>query len=303
MSTRVAQIRNDELNVLWRTANGIAKGRLFKDVATPEDAFARILVGRDLGLTPTDSVKNIVFSDGAPIVSAEVQASLLRNFVGPDGERYDFDVVTPETKREDECHILIKRREAGAKGWKKRGTEVFTIADAERAELTGNDYWRKWPRRMLFARALTNAIGTYAPETVHPQLAFELPENVPADAGVGALAEDDPLRAGDLVPEEARAEEDRSLSRAAWTHLRDVHEYLEHRGEGQRFVDALNVVGAPECDDPIKRIAGLTENQGVEVLQRLDIPVRNVSAFKRDRARREARERDERRAEREAAIA
>lgn len=302
MSTSVAQIRNDELNVLWRVSNGIAKGRRFKDVTTPEDALARILVGRDLGMTPTDAIAHITFSDGSPVIAAEVQGAMLRNFVGPDGERYDFDVVTPAASRDSECHITIKRREGGATTWKKRGTEIFTLEDAERAELTsGNDFYRKYPRRMLFARALTAAIAIYAPEVVHPQLDMQLAAAEILDVvgqGSGELAEGDPLRADDVVAD--RVDDDRSISQASVSYLREAHDYLESRGEIQRFVDTLNVIGVPEGDELIQRIVSMTENQAAELLTRLAIPGRTLGHFKRQQGRTEAtareRARDERRA-------
>jgi hypothetical protein len=305
--TRIAQITNAELDVLWRTSNAIAKSRRFKDVATPEDALARILVGRDLGLTATDAVGNITFSDGAAIVGAEIQGALLRNYVGPDGERYDFEVVTAAAKRDEECTIRIKRRDAGRE-WKSRGTETFTLEDAERAELTGSDFYRRYPRRMLFARALTAAIATYAPEAVHPQLAttltaaeiFEVADSrKPGE--LRELAADDPLRADDLVPEPT--EDDRRITQASVKHVREIHDYLEDRGELQRFADTLDVVGAPPHDELIQRVVGMTENQASELSTRLGIRGRALGAHQRDRQRREQRQRQEARDRRDTAAA
>lgn len=308
MTTRIPPVSDQELSVLWRTSNAIAKSRRFKDVSTPEDALARILVGRDLGLTSTDAVTHITFSDGSPVVAAEIQGALLRNFVGPDRERYDFEVLTPAAKRSTECTVRIKRRDGDGK-WKSRGSESFSFEDAERLGLADNDFYKRWPSRMLFARALTAAISTYAPETVHPQLERALPAaeildltaSVPQVFPHGSeLEADDPLRAGDVID---RVADPARIKQPQVKMIRELHDYLEHRGELQRFVDTLDVLGVPPGDDLVGRVMQMDENQAAELIVRLNVSGRAVGHFVRDQARRDARERDERRAEREAAAA
>lgn len=265
-ATVVDQVTDSELNTLWRVAQAIAASRRFKDVETGEEAFARILVGRDLGMTATDAVSHISFIDESVFIAAEVQASLLRKFIGPDGERYDFDVVTPADVRETECHIAIKRREGGQTAWKKRGVEIFTMADAERAELTESAFYRKYPRRMLFARAVSAAIAIYAPETIHPQVGrpnLSAPITAePERAPTVDLPEPKPL-----VTEQV--EDPRRISQADVQHIRRIHDQLEERGDLQRFIDTLTNVGAPAHDELIQRVMGMDENQARELIARL----------------------------------
>src|SRR4029077_11710975 len=56
------------------------------------------------------------------------------------------------------CEIVFTR-----KGRPLTPSSVFTLEDAERAGLRGDNY-RKFPRNMLFARAMTNGARVHCPE-------------------------------------------------------------------------------------------------------------------------------------------
>jgi hypothetical protein len=44
------------------------------------------------------------------------------------------------------------------------GVSSFTMEDAKRAGLSGGDNWKKYPRNMLFARAMSNGAKWYCPD-------------------------------------------------------------------------------------------------------------------------------------------
>jgi len=44
------------------------------------------------------------------------------------------------------------------------GNSKFTLQDAERAGVAAGENWRKYPRNMLFARALSNGVKWYCPD-------------------------------------------------------------------------------------------------------------------------------------------
>jgi hypothetical protein len=102
--------------------------------------------------------------DGQFKPSAEIQGALLKAYVGPDGERYDYRAMP----RRHQCYVTILRRDQGGE-WEDDRRRQFTMEDARRAELhDSSDFWRKYPRRMLFWRALSEAIEAFAPQVVHP---------------------------------------------------------------------------------------------------------------------------------------
>lgn len=125
----------------------------------PESVLACILTGDELGLGPMQSLRMVNVIDGRPAASAE----LMRALVNRAGHR--IDVVE---SRQDRVTLAGLRRDTGA-----NARVTWTIHDAERAKLTGNPAWMKYPRSMLLARAtseLCRALfadvigGLYTPE-------------------------------------------------------------------------------------------------------------------------------------------
>jgi hypothetical protein len=162
MSVPVGQ----EVNDLARIASNLAASGIYKKVAsTPEALFAILLAARDLGVSATAALAGgIHMVEGKPETSANLQAQLLREYRGPEGQRYDFRILTPVTNRAQECHIQFSRREAG-EAWEVIGEELFTLDDAKVAGLAGKDNYKKYPKMMLLARCLSDGIASHCPET------------------------------------------------------------------------------------------------------------------------------------------
>jgi hypothetical protein len=125
----------------------------------PESVLACILTGDELGLGPMQSLRMVNVIEGRPAASAE----LMRALVNRAGHR--IDVVE---SRQDRVTLAGRRRDTGA-----QAKVTWTIGDAQRAKLTGNPAWAKYPRSMLLARAtseLCRALfadvigGLYTPE-------------------------------------------------------------------------------------------------------------------------------------------
>lgn len=151
---------SQELDTAVRIAQNLAASGMFKDARQAEQAFAKILLGRDLGLSPTQAMTSIHVVEGKPELSANLQAQLVKSYRGPDGERYDY-VVREHT--DEACEIEFRRREQGG-DWETLGTERFSIEDAKRAGLAGRGPWKTYPRNMLWARCVSNGVNFHCPE-------------------------------------------------------------------------------------------------------------------------------------------
>jgi hypothetical protein len=125
----------------------------------PASVMACILAGEELGLKPMQSLRMVHVVDGRPSASAE----LMRALVNRAGHR--LSVVEA---KQDRVTLHGQRRDTGA-----QATVTWTIADAQRAKLTGNPSWAKYPRSMLLARATSELCrqifadvvgGLYTPE-------------------------------------------------------------------------------------------------------------------------------------------
>jgi len=104
-------------------------------------AIAKVMAGAELGLPPFASMAGIHIIKSKPVISAGLIATLIER-----SKIYSFKVV-----ENDETKCVIDFYKNG----EKAGRETFTIQDATRAGLSG-DNWRKFPKNMLFARAISN---------------------------------------------------------------------------------------------------------------------------------------------------
>ena len=145
----------DEIDRMARLAGALAKSGYFKDAVSTEQAFAKLLFGRDLGLGATQALTDIHIVEGKPQLSANLQASLLREH--PD---YDYRAAFGKDADGPFCEIVVLKHGAEV------GRERFSWADAKQAGLVDRNKhtWAKYPRNMLFARAISNAVAFHAPE-------------------------------------------------------------------------------------------------------------------------------------------
>jgi hypothetical protein len=74
--------------------------------------------------------------------------------------KYDYRATCSDT----ECSIVFFGRTMDGK-WEEIGTTEFTLEDARRAQL-GGDNWRKWPKAMLFARCISSGYKQHCPDAL-----------------------------------------------------------------------------------------------------------------------------------------
>lgn len=131
------------------------KSGYFSDVRDEAQAITKILLGKELGFSPIWSMLNIHVIEGKPELSANALASLVQL-----NEIYDYEVLE---NTDIICSLRFMR------GVKELGISTFTIDDAKRAQLPfksrkGNPTgWVKWPKAMLFARAMSQGVRTHCP--------------------------------------------------------------------------------------------------------------------------------------------
>ena len=63
------------------------------------------------------------------------------------------------------------------------GVSEFTKADATLAGLTGKDIWKKFPRNMLFSRALSNGVRWFTPDVFNGSTMYT-PDEIDADVTI-----------------------------------------------------------------------------------------------------------------------
>jgi hypothetical protein len=140
------------LDDVVRVARAFAASGMFPDAQAAEQAFVKLLAGRELGLGPMQAMTQIHVVKGKPSMSAALQAALLKR-----GGRYDFRIVHHDEQR---CEIAFYDR------GEEVGRSTFSIDDARQAGLLSNNQWRTYPRNMLWARALTNGVRWFCPDVL-----------------------------------------------------------------------------------------------------------------------------------------
>mgnify|MGYP000104858981 CR=1 FL=1 len=113
-------------------------------------ACLKIVAGMEYGFTPYIAMTGIHIIEGKPTLSSNLVAAAIKR-----SGRYDYRV-----KKMDDTGCSIEMFEKGV----SLGISSFTMKDAEKAGLKGKQNWNKYPRQMCFARTITEAARTFAPD-------------------------------------------------------------------------------------------------------------------------------------------
>lgn len=154
-------LRRAELDYKQRLAQAFARSGCFADIKgqSEAEAIARALVkielGEAMGFTPAESMTGIDIIQGRVAVGANLRAARMQRA----GYSWPEMVL-----KDDGCWIPLRLNGQTMLDGEGRPVMVsFTKSDAQTAGLLSKDNYRKNPRNMYFARAITNAQRWYAP--------------------------------------------------------------------------------------------------------------------------------------------
>jgi hypothetical protein len=166
-------LSDDELRREWRMAEALAQSKAFPDPEggklTTALAFARMVIGHDLGLSPTQSLMGVSIVKGRPMIAATTLAGFVKRTPG-----YDYRVIEHDAEK---CSIDFTI------DGEVVGNSTYTIEDAKLAKLVkSGGAWETVPRNMVFARAMSNGVRWYMPDVTGGVAAYvegELTEGPP----------------------------------------------------------------------------------------------------------------------------
>lgn len=139
------QLEPSSLDALFKVAHEVARVSLC-GVSTPQEAFARMATGRELGLSMMQSLRGVYLVEGRPALDASLMHALCE-------QAADCEYFRCTESTEERATYETKRR------GQEPQTLTFTLKDADRAGLLnrGSDpkknNWNKYPKEMLRARA------------------------------------------------------------------------------------------------------------------------------------------------------
>ena len=102
---------------------------------------------------PAQSMTGIHVIEGRPEVSANTIAAAIQR-----SDKYAYRVLDNTAEK-----CVIEFFEKTANGRDSLGKSEFTLADAKRAGLEGRNVWKKYPKAMLFARAISQGYRMFCP--------------------------------------------------------------------------------------------------------------------------------------------
>lgn len=221
-----------------------------KDIQTPEAALFCILAGRDLGLSPVQSLRSIRPIQGKIELSADLQLGLFHREGGKSSwaeltdNRASLKLLAPWSL---EPHV-----------------STFTLDEAKRAGLLGNSTWAKYPKAMLRSRAITQGLkdigflagaGVYAPG--------EISGNAVVDESTG-----------EVLPTAERHPE--SVQFKATDGVLERMDDGEQAGVRKRAEQVSEAVTAGDMESAATILSFLDQDQKVAVWHLLDSPVKKA---------------------------
>lgn len=175
------EVEYESLREPMALGNVFAQSGMFPDIKTQAQAAVKIMAGKELGLSPFQSMKSLYMVNGKLALMADVMAFLVKK-----NGKYDYAI---DKLDELECVLSFVRLNGEVK---ELGKSSFTTKDAAKAGLINKDVWKNYPRNMLFARALSNGIRWYCPDAVCGYYTIEEVEDLhtePAKSTVEITAE------------------------------------------------------------------------------------------------------------------
>lgn len=154
------QSRNLSFDQMVQAAEFMAKSGMFSDITDASQAVVKIMAGQELGIAPFQAVTGVHIIKGKPSMGAGLIASIIDAH-----PRYGFKTLE-HTDRVCEIQFF--------KDGKPTGKSRFDLNDAQRA---GTQNIGKFPKNMLYARAMSNGAKWYCPG------AFGGPVYVPEELG------------------------------------------------------------------------------------------------------------------------
>jgi hypothetical protein len=196
MSTALVPTSFGELMQISEMISG-ARGLVPRHVQSPAHAAALIMRGAELGLRPMESLSALHLIDGKVTLSAD---TMLRVAIAG-GVQVSYPEFTSE-------RVTVELTRSGFKPFRC----TWDLEMARRAGLAGRQNYKKFPRAMLRARAISEAVrafcpdllsGAYLPEELSSERAEIRQEETPQ-----AAPEPEPIEDAEIVETPSSSQEE-----------------------------------------------------------------------------------------------
>jgi hypothetical protein len=136
----------------------LAKSGYFNDAKQASQAVVKVLAGQELGIGPIAAMSGISIIKGKPEISSNILASLVKS-----STKYDCKIVEHSDQI---CNIEFFENGTSI------GFSDFSMDNAKQAGLDKQDTYKKFPRNMLFNRAMSNGVKWFCPDITNGQVVY-----------------------------------------------------------------------------------------------------------------------------------
>jgi hypothetical protein len=147
MKTELTTLTTMNTTDMMNVSKAFYESGMFTDIKSIAQAMVKISAGAEIGIPPFAAMTGIHIIQGKPTIGAGLIASRVKG-----SGKYDYKVIEASEKV---CSIDFFQ------GANKIGNSTFTIDDAKKALTKNID---KFPKNMLFARAISNGVKWYCPD-------------------------------------------------------------------------------------------------------------------------------------------
>jgi hypothetical protein len=240
------------------------KSGFFADTRSQAQAIVKILAGAELDFGPVASMNGISIISGRTTLGANLVGAAIQR-----SGRYRYRVVEQTNER---CTIDFFEMASGGKEREKIGSSTFSMEDARAAQLAETANWKKFPRNMLWSRAMTNGARWFCPDV------FNGPVYTPDELGVEVDDAGNPIEVSErpeapadkFVPLPAREVEDRPRPSAEMVTSADAPVWVRWCDVRSRALE-MGVRDVPKLVLPLAKSqlvsAGLKLAQDIEARQ------------------------------------
>lgn len=187
-----------------RAARAMAGSGFFQDSKSAAQAVVKILAGAELGFGPFASMTGVNIIQNRPALAANLIAAAVKR-----SGKYNYRVIEHTAEI---CSIDF------FEDGQKVGNSTYTMKEAFIAGLSQKDTWKKYPRNMLFARAISNGQKWYAPDAFNGATVYT-PEELGAEEDAEGNAVISSQDGTGLVPSSTNPDPVPANLRQAWDEL------------------------------------------------------------------------------------
>lgn len=147
MANELVKITQLPISEIMSIGKAFAESGMFADTRSAAQAIVKIQAGQEIGIPPFAAMTGIHIISGKPTIGAGLIASRIKG-----SGKYDYKVKEQSDKI---CSVDFYQ------GKEMIGNSTFTIEDARRAQTKNME---KFPKNMLFARAISNGVKWFCPD-------------------------------------------------------------------------------------------------------------------------------------------